>query len=213
MSLVHAMAQQARRPNGFFGRLFGFSMSRINRQANAWTLSQLALKKTDDVLEIGYGPGQAIQLLCAEVPEGRICGIDFSETMLQAATARNQDAIEAGLVELRVGDAASLPYPDASFDKVFCVNVIYFWPKPQEQLGEILRVLKPGGTLAIYMGDAVEMGGVKITQTGVFDLYPASDVMQMLKDVGFMTQRHATSAISQGPLSRGVCVLASKKPL
>ncbi len=213
MSLVHAMAQQARRPNGLFGRLFGFSMSRINRQANAWTLSQLDLRPTDDVLEIGYGPGQAIQLVCAEVTAGRICGIDFSETMMQAAASRNEEAIEEGRVELRVGDAAALPYPDASFDKVFCVNVIYFWPRPQQQLAEILRVLRPGGTLAIYMGDAEEMGGVKITQTGVFDLYPAEKVMDMLKEVGFMSQRHATSAISQGPLSQGVCVLATKKPL
>jgi ubiquinone/menaquinone biosynthesis C-methylase UbiE len=209
-SLVHAMAQQARRPNGFFGRLFGFSMSRINRQANAWTIAQLALKPADDVLEIGYGPGQAIQLLCETITEGRICGIDFSETMLQQAMARNEAAIDDGIVELRVGDAATLPYEDATFDKVFCVNVIYFWPKPQQQLREVLRVLRPGGTLAIYMGDAAEMGGVKITQTGVFNLYPAADVLHMLREVGFATQRHDTSAISQGPLSKGVCVLATK---
>lgn len=209
-SLVHAMAQQARRPNGFFGRLFGFSMSRINRQANAWTISQLALRPADDVLEIGYGPGQAIQLLCGTITEGRICGIDFSETMLEQASSRNEAAIDDGIVELRVGDAAMLPYDDESFDKVFCVNVIYFWPQPLEQLREILRVLRPGGTLAIYMGDAAEMGGVKITQTGVFNLYPAGDVLQMLRDAGFKSARHNTSAISQGPLSKGVCVLATK---
>jgi ubiquinone/menaquinone biosynthesis C-methylase UbiE len=204
------MAQQARRPNGLFGRLFGFSMSRINRQANAWTISQLALQPADDVLEIGYGPGQAIELLCETITEGRICGIDFSDTMLLQASARNAAAIDDGIVELRVGDASSLPYANASFDKVFCVNVIYFWPKPQEQLREILRVLRPGGVLAIYMGDAAEMGGVKITQTGVFDLYPAADVLRMLGAVGFKTARHMTSAISQGPLSKGVCVLATR---
>lgn len=204
------MAQQARRPNGLFGKLFGFSMSRINRQANAWTLEQLAVAPADDVLEIGYGPGQAIELLTGMVTEGRICGIDFSETMLQQASARNANAIDDGIVELLVGDAATLPYQDASFDKVFCVNVIYFWPQPQEQLSQILRVLKPGGTLAIYMGDATEMGGVRITQTGVFDLYRAADVMTMLGEVGFSTQRHVTSAIAQGPLSQGVCVLATK---
>jgi ubiquinone/menaquinone biosynthesis C-methylase UbiE len=209
-SLVHAMAQQARRPNGFFGRLFGFSMSRINRQANAWTLAQLAIKPTDDVLEIGYGPGQAIELLTSMVTEGRIRGIDFSETMLDAATARNEAAIDDGIVELRVGDAAAMPYDSDGFDKVFCVNVIYFWPEPHRQLGEILRVLKPGGTLAIYMGDAAEMGGVRITQTGVFDLYPAADVVNMLSEAGFASASFTTSAISQGPLSKGVCVLAVK---
>lgn len=209
-SLVHALAQQARRPNGFFGRLFGFSMSRINREANAWTISQLDIAPSDNILEIGYGPGQAIQLLCSTVTGGTISGIDFSETMLQQATARNKSAIALGLVHLKVGDATTLPYDDDSFDKVFCVNVIYFWENPQQQLLEILRVLRPGGTLAIYMGDSTEMAGVKITQTGVFNLYPAKDVVRILKELGFASQDYATSAISQGPLSRGVCVLGTK---
>jgi len=209
-SLVHAMAQQARRPSGFFGRLFGFSMSRINREANKWTISQLDIAPSDDVLEIGYGPGQAIQLLSSAVKSGKIHGIDFSDTMLQQATARNKYAIEHGLVELKVGDATTLPYDENSFDKVFCVNVIYFWKNPEQQLREIFRVLRQGGTLAIYMGDSTEMAGVRITQTGVFNLYPAKDVMRILKEVGFSSQEYATSAISQGPLSQGVCVLAEK---
>lgn len=209
-SLVHAMAQQARRPNGLFGRLFGLSMSRINREANAWTLSQLALQPYDDVLEIGYGPGQAIALLTDQVTTGKIRGIDFSETMLRQASSRNRDAIERGQVELTVGDAARLPYPDASFNKVFCVNVIYFWQNPRVPLREILRVLRPGGQLAVYMGDADEMAGVKITQTGVFRLYPARELMAMLDEIGFAHASHHTSPISQGPLSRGVCVLATK---
>ncbi|QNA98178.1 class I SAM-dependent methyltransferase [Massilia sp. Se16.2.3] len=209
-SLVHAMAQQARRPNGLFGRLFGLSMSRINREANAWTLSQLGLAPYDDVLEIGYGPGQAIELLTEQITSGKIRGIDFSDTMLAQASSRNREAIARGQVELSVGDAARLPYPDASFNKVFCVNVIYFWQNPREPLREILRVLRPGGQLAVYMGDAEEMAGVRITQTGVFRLYPARELMAMLDEVGFASATHATSPISQGPLSRGVCVLATK---
>lgn len=209
-SLVHALAQQARRPNGLFGRLFGFSMSRINREANAWTLSLLDVESTDDVLEIGYGPGQAIALLCDIVTKGTISGIDFSNTMLQQACSRNREAILRGQVTLAVGDAAALPYADASFDKVFCVNVIYFWQQPQQQLKEILRVLRPGGTLAVYMGDANEMAGVRITQTGVFNLYSSGDLMRMLDEVGFGRLDCSTSPIAQGPLSIGVCVLAGK---
>ncbi|QNA87272.1 class I SAM-dependent methyltransferase [Massilia sp. Dwa41.01b] len=203
-SLVHAMAQQARRPNGLFGRLFGLSMSRINREANAWTLSQLGLAPYDDVLEIGYGPGQAIELLTEQITSGKIRGIDFSDTMLAQASSRNREAIARGQVELSVGDAARLPYPDASFNKVFCVNVIYFWQNPREPLREILRVLRPGGQLAVYMGDAEEMAGVRITQTGVFRLYPARELMAMLDEVGFASATHATS-----PISRARCRVAS----
>jgi ubiquinone/menaquinone biosynthesis C-methylase UbiE len=208
--LIQALAKQARRPSGFFGKLFGFSMSRINRGANAWTLANLDLAKTDKVLEIGYGPGQAIELLCEQVPQGSISGIDFSETMLRQASVRNRAAIKTGLVKLTLGDAAKLHYPDASFDKVFCVNVVYFWENPEIQLREILRVLRPGGMLALYMGDSDEMAGVKITQTGVFNLYPAAALIKIFHDVGFSRCEYATTAISQGPLSKGVCVRAWK---
>ena len=46
---VGNMAAAARRPNGIFGKLFGFSMGRINRGANAWTLAKLDLSDTDDM--------------------------------------------------------------------------------------------------------------------------------------------------------------------
>ena len=208
--LINAIAKQARRPNGIFGKLFGFSMGRINRGANAWTLAKLDLSDSDDVLEIGYGPGQAIELLCEQVTQGSITGIDFSETMLKQASARNRAPIDAGRVKLTVGDASKLPYPDASFDKIFCVNVIYFWQNPEVQLREILRVMRPGGALAIYMGDSEEMSGVKITQTGIFYLYPANVLTKILIDVGFTHFDVATTPISQGPLSKGVCVRAWK---
>ncbi len=210
MSLVHTLAQQARRPNGFLGRLFGFSMSRINRGANAWIISQLNVASSDRVLEIGYGPGQAIELLTSTITNGKIAGIDFSETMLRSATARNKNAIQQGLVELKVGDATALPYADGSFDKVFFVNVIYFWENPVVQLKEIHRVLAVGGKVGIYMGDAEEMKGVKITQTGVFNLYSAQQAMDLLTQAGFTSCEYAATAISQGPLSKGVCVIGKK---
>ena len=72
-------------------------------------------------------------------------GIDFSETMVKAATKNNQHLISTGKLQLHHGSSDTLPFADNSFDTIFCINVVYFWDTPQPHLQEIKRVLKPGG--------------------------------------------------------------------
>lgn len=69
--------------------------------------------------------------------------------MLQQAIRRNAAGIRAGRVELQLGSAARLPYPDSGFDKVFCINVAHFWPEPLTPIQELRRVLRDGGRIAI----------------------------------------------------------------
>ena len=80
---------------------------------------------------------------------GCVCGIDFSKTMLAAAMRRNAAAVRDGRVDLRLGDAADLPFAPGRFDKVFSIHSIYFWRQPVEVLKNVLRVLKPGGMLVL----------------------------------------------------------------
>jgi protein-L-isoaspartate O-methyltransferase len=118
MGLWHRLAQQFRQPTGFLGRLAGFFF-RINLEGIEWTINLLAIQPSDHVLEIGFGPGHGIQQVARLAAQGRVAGVDFSETMLQQASRLNAAAIEAGRVELRLGDASALPYPDNTFHKVF----------------------------------------------------------------------------------------------
>ena len=150
MGLWHSLAQQFRRPAGFIGRLAGF-LFRMNREAVAWTIDLLDIQPTDHILEIGFGPGHGIQRVAQLAAQGRVAGVDFSETMLEQATRRNAAAIASGNVELRLGDASRLPYPDHSFHKVFATNVVYFWKASVATLREIQQVMKPGGRLALYV--------------------------------------------------------------
>ena len=142
---------QYRRPSGPLGRKIGREMARDHLPENLWTITQLNPQPSDHILEVGFGPGVAIQKLSEVVTGGSIAGIDYSETMVTEASERNTGAIEAGVVDLRHGDAADLPYEDASFDKAFSIHAIYFWPKPLDALRELHRVLKPGGLLVITM--------------------------------------------------------------
>ena len=147
MGLWHRIARQFRQPSGFFGRLAGV-VFRIIHEGIDWTINLLEIQPTDHVLEIGFGPGHGIQQVAKIAAQGRVAGLDFSETMLQQALRRNAEAIAAGRVVLQLRDASTLTYPDNRFHKVFATNVVYFWKDPLANLQEIRRVMKPGGRLA-----------------------------------------------------------------
>jgi ubiquinone/menaquinone biosynthesis C-methylase UbiE len=206
MGLWHRLAQQFRQPTGFLGRLSGFFF-RINLERIEWTINLLAIQPTDHVLEIGFGPGHGIQQVARLAAQGRVAGVDFSETMLQQASRRNAVAIAAGLVELRLGDASALPYPDDAFHKVFATNVVYFWKVPLANLQELRRVMKPGGRLALYVISKDDLIKFKVTQTGVYQLYTGEDLVRLLAQAGFHRARFVTKPERH---RTGICALAEK---
>jgi ubiquinone/menaquinone biosynthesis C-methylase UbiE len=207
MGLWHRLAQQFRQPSGIVGRVLGF-LFRMNREGIDWTIEQLDVQPTDHVLEIGFGPGLGIQRAASLATQGRVAGVDFSQTMLEQATGRNAAAIDEGLVELCLGDATALLYPENTFHKAFATNVIYFWKNPLAILREIHRVMKPGGRLALYVIAKEDLLKIKfITQTGVYQLYSDEDLVQLLNQAGFHHARVATKAERH---RTGVCTIAEK---
>jgi ubiquinone/menaquinone biosynthesis C-methylase UbiE len=134
---------QFAKPTGMMGKLVGHVMAMKNGDRSTWVFSLLDLKPGERVLEIGFGSGTDIAR--ASNSAGFVAGIDHSDVMLQQATRRNAEAIGAGRVELRLGSASQLPYPDANFDKVFAINSAQFWKDSVKTLIEVGRVIKPGG--------------------------------------------------------------------
>lgn len=137
------------RPQGLLGRVGGWIMAHTNRDTAAWAIDRLRLAPTDQVLEVGVGPGVGLELAVEQVPRGRIAGIDPSPAMLAMARERNQAAIAEGRVELTRGVAERLPWPPATFDAVFAVNTLPLWSDPDEGLVELRRVLADDGTIVI----------------------------------------------------------------
>ncbi|WP_054534588.1 class I SAM-dependent methyltransferase [Herpetosiphon geysericola] len=140
---------QYRRPSGWLGRSIGRAMARDHQPENRWTIEVLQAGPTDQILEIGFGPGVAIQALSAIVSAGQSIGVDFSATMVRAARRRNAAAIRAGRVQVLGGEANNLPFAAARFDQVFSIHSIYFWPQVSVALAEIWRVLRPNGRLVL----------------------------------------------------------------
>jgi len=93
------------------------------------------------VLEVGCGTGRWLTEL--QPIARQVYGMDLSLGMLLQARQRSQS------LSLICGHASRLPFPDAGFDLVFCVNAFHHFPQPRLFIGEARRLLRPGGALAI----------------------------------------------------------------
>lgn len=98
---------------------------------------------------LDVGCGTAVVALAAASRGLTVVGVDHTPEMLEIARRKAADLGLADRVSLEVGDANSLPYPDASFDVVTCQRVLHHLPQLRPCLSEIARVLKPGGSFYI----------------------------------------------------------------
>lgn len=96
------------------------------------------------VLDVGCGTG--VVALTAARLGARVCGLDLAPALIEHA---KKNAAQAGLeIDFREGDVEALPYDNASFDVVLSQFGHMFAPRPEVAIAEMLRVLKPGGTIA-----------------------------------------------------------------
>jgi ubiquinone/menaquinone biosynthesis C-methylase UbiE len=100
-----------------------------------------------DVLEVGCGSGIAVQLF-AEAG-ARVTAVDLTPWAVETTRARLAAFGLAG--EVVEADGESLPFPDASFDVVFSWGVIHHTTDMDRALSQLVRVLRPGGTLVLML--------------------------------------------------------------
>lgn len=115
--------------------------------AYAAAVAELGLREGDRVLDAGCGTGRALTPLRAAVgPSGVVVGADLTPAMLQAAVraGRGHDG------QLLLADVAALPLRSEALDAVFAAGLIAHLPQPSENLRELARVVRPGGTLALF---------------------------------------------------------------
>jgi ubiquinone/menaquinone biosynthesis C-methylase UbiE len=151
------VGQQLLHPCGITGRLVGRAMALINRQPNRIAINALNIEPGDTVLELGFGPGRAVSTLTSMVPKGQVLGIDQSTVMYDQASRYNKHAIRSGRVQLQHGRFDALPWGADTVDKILAVNVVYFFRADAGEIREARRVLRPGGTMAIYATDKATM--------------------------------------------------------
>jgi ubiquinone/menaquinone biosynthesis C-methylase UbiE len=107
-----------------------------------WIFEGYAFGEEADVLEVGCGDANIWRENRDRIPPGwRLTLTDFSPGMVDAARAALGDRAEYAL-----GDVRDLPFPDASFDAVIANHMLFHVEDRPRALGEIARVLRPGGT-------------------------------------------------------------------
>lgn len=178
-----AMARQLRRPNGVIGNEVANMMNKANEALYDFTLDTMQIANNNSILEIGFGNGKFFEKIFSRANGLKITGLDFSEAMFVAARENNEAAITTGQLELHFGSSEKISFPDNSFDKIFCINVIYFWDKPSQHLQQMLRVLKPGGRFYATVRTKESMLRMPFTKYG-FSFYDTEKWKALLTETG-----------------------------
>lgn len=178
------LAAQLRKPSGFFARKVGDAMNKSNENLYDEAMKIMSLQADDIILEIGFGNGKMFPKIFAANNELSIYGLDYSKDMVRQAHKNNKAAVKAGKLKLHEGTSDHTPFPAHLFDKIFGINVIYFWDNPMEHLKEIQRILKSNGTFYAIIRDKEAMLAMPFTQYG-FHIKETREWLDIFKNSGF----------------------------
>lgn len=150
------------------------------------TLSRLAVRTDDQVLDIGCGTGTLLAKIADDVPGARLAGVDLVPAMLDVARAKLPPE-----VPLQVARAESLPFEDAAFELAVSNSVLHFLREPDGALREMYRVVRPGGRVAItdwchdYLTCRMLDFYLRLFDGAHFRTYGSAALARMLRAAGF----------------------------
>lgn len=153
------LIKNARKPVGELGHQILDRMNESHESMAQWGVTHFEINEDSKILDIGCGGGRNIERFAGQISEnGRVVGIDYSEVSVEKSTKLNQDAIDAGKVNVLQGAVSEMPFYDETFDIVTGFETIYFWPDFINDLKEVNRVLKKDG-LVFFCNEAVYREG------------------------------------------------------
>lgn len=181
------------RPEGADGREMLERMNRSHAPLRAFGFEGIDWKTGMHILDVGCGGGATIAEMLALAADSIVEGVDYAQESVESSKRTNAAHLSTRC-EVRQGDVGNLPYEADTFDLVTAVETVYFWPDPDLGIAQVLRVLKPGGTFAVFC----ETEDVNIDWppiTGVpFTVYTAADLAARMQKAGF-----ADAKIRRGP--------------
>lgn len=174
-------------------------LERLRVQAQVWEpevlnmLNLIGLKTGTRCIDLACGPTGILALLSRAVgSQGQVIGLDMDTTQLTAARAFIQEN-DLSNVEIMEGDAYATGLPDASFDFVHARFIFAPVGRDDELLREMLRLLRPGGTIAIQEPDA-----------SCWNYYPGSPAWDRLKETILAAFRRGGGDLNAGQRMYGM---------
>ena len=209
-ALWRGVGVQLRNPSGLSGRLSGRVMTFANAKPNTLATAALGMREGESLLELGCGPGRALQGLLRLPHLARVIGVDWSEVMLAHAARRNRRALEAGRLVLIRGDFAKLPFIDEIADAVLAVNVVYFMHS-SAAVREARRVLRPGGRIVLYATHWSTMRRWPFVGPDTHRLFDQTGLTALLLDAGFAADWICIERVDAGFGVLGLLAVARKE--
>ena len=178
---IHAVSgsrERTRRTYDRASRWYELMEDPFERRPRRVGLRLLAARRGERILDVGCGPGSALLVLARSVgPDGQVAGVDLSPAMAARAARRLRQAGLEGRADIRVSDAADLPWPDGTFDAVFASFTLELFDTPEipEVLAEWRRVLRPAGRLVVVsLSRSGPISRMTRTYEWAHDRFPAS---------------------------------------
>lgn len=151
---------------GAFGsiwaRIYGFLHR--NPPSNRVVVDHVGIRPTDRTLDIGCGPGAALEYAADKITDGSVTGVDPTQRFADLAAARVPGA------RLEVAGAEALPFPDDSFTVAWSIAAYHHWPDPSAGVAEAYRVLAPSGRFHIAERALDRAAGHGLDPAGVDEL-------------------------------------------
>ncbi|XP_064646726.1 putative methyltransferase YrhH isoform X2 [Lineus longissimus] len=158
---IDRIARNFSRPeSGIFGAIISYLLKKVNLPIERNAVKHLDVRPNHAVLEIGFGLGYGIQHVLDIIKEGdgSVHGLDISDEMVRRTARRFQKEIKDKKVNICIGDVASMPYEDNTFDRVFHTSSYFYWPDMDEAAKEIYRVMRKDSVMVtIVVPDKLKM--------------------------------------------------------
>lgn len=183
-SFIRKLFANARKPEGFWGRLILRGMNSGHARLAGWGLSCLTWQPYWTVIDIGCGGGANLAQLLKRCPAGKAYGVDYSPESVAFAQKKNRKELGTRCFVVR-GRADKLLYNDEFFDVATAFETVYFWGDLGRAFCEVARVLKPDGYFLICCEESDPKNTMWTSRIEGMVIYPAEELRKALSASGF----------------------------
>lgn len=181
---LQAIAAQLKHPTGEKGIEMANMMHETNINMTRHSIQNLNIAAENKILELGHGNAGHVEFVIQQAEKLTYYGLEMSELMFQEARQINRNLVSQKQAFFSLYDGNAIPFQDSFFDKIFTVNTIYFWQKPEKFLMEIYRILKADGNFCLTFAEESFMKQLPFTAYE-FTLYSTEKVKSLIEKTAF----------------------------